>query len=268
MQCVDTCQDREIGDYSEGTNRIAALAAKSLKRLAEKLEEITGVEITDDMLKEVLSAKAGLFDALSKVKDLVSQVDPLLLSSTHENLWMCLMTLTQDIDGFSKATDAINTLYEELQERAKKGIGVVENGAPRILAMLPAGQTDPRLEHLACEVGLAIVAQDTALRVPDEGEPKDPYEVIAWDSLNISLLTTLPRRIPLIIDGCKRLKVDGVLNRFHAGCRSVAADAIIIEKAIKERGKGEARTSMSQRPETSHTSTWLPRTNGQWLKRQ
>jgi benzoyl-CoA reductase/2-hydroxyglutaryl-CoA dehydratase subunit BcrC/BadD/HgdB len=234
VHCVDTCQDREIGDYPEGTTRITTLAVKSLKRLAERLQMITGVEITDDMLWEVLNAKGDLDAALSKVRNLVSEADPLLLSSTHENIWMCLMTLTQDIEGFSKATDAINTLYEELQERAKKGAGVVEKGAPRILAMLPAGQTDPRLEHLACEVGLAIVAQDTALRVPDEGKPKDPYEVIAGDILKASLLTTLPRRIPLIVDGCKRLKVDGVLNRFHAGCRSVTGDAIIIEKAIKE----------------------------------
>lgn len=233
VHCVDTCQDREIGDYPEGTKRITALAAKSLKRLAERLQMITGVEITDDMLWEVLSAKARLDAALSKIRKLVSSINPLLLSSTHENIWMCLMALTLDKDGFLKATDAINTLYEELQERAKKGTGVVEKGAPRILAMLPAGQTDPRLEHLACEVGLAIVAQDTALRVPEEGEPKDPYTAIG-NTFNPSLLTTLPRRIPLIIEGCKRLRVDGVLNRFHAGCRTVAGDAIMIEKAIKE----------------------------------
>ena len=80
------------------------------------------------------------------------------LSPTHDNIWMCLNTLTLSIDGIAEATDAINTLYEELQERVDKGLGVVEKGAPRILAILPAGQTDPRLEHLACEVGIAIVA--------------------------------------------------------------------------------------------------------------
>jgi benzoyl-CoA reductase/2-hydroxyglutaryl-CoA dehydratase subunit BcrC/BadD/HgdB len=233
VQCVDTCQDREIGDYFEDTQRITDLATESLKRLAERLKEITGVEITDAMLWEVLSAKSELDAALSKVRNLVARVDPLLLSSTHENIWMCLMTLTLDKEGFLKATDAINTLYEELQERAKTGTGVVEKGAPRILAMLPAGQTDPSLEHLTCEVGLAIVAQDTVFRVPDKEEPKDPYAAIG-NVLNASLLTTLSKRIPLIIDGCKRLKIDGVLNRFHAGCRSVSGDAIMIEKAVKE----------------------------------
>jgi benzoyl-CoA reductase/2-hydroxyglutaryl-CoA dehydratase subunit BcrC/BadD/HgdB len=45
--------------------------------------------------------------------------------------------------------------------------------------------------------------------------------------------TSLPIRISLIIEGCKRLKVDGVLDRFHVGCRMVAGDAMLIENAIK-----------------------------------
>jgi hypothetical protein len=101
------------------------------------------------------------------------------------------------------------------------------------MAILPAGQTDPRLEHLACEVGIAIVALDTSLFVPYGETPKDPYIEMST-GLQISLNTSLPRRIPLIIEECRRLNVAGVLDRFHAGCRSVAGDALIIENAIKK----------------------------------
>jgi benzoyl-CoA reductase/2-hydroxyglutaryl-CoA dehydratase subunit BcrC/BadD/HgdB len=38
----------------------------------------------------------------------------------------------------------------------------------------------------------------------------------------------------MIMEECRRLNVAGVLDRFHAGCRSVAGDAIIFEKAIKK----------------------------------
>jgi len=53
-------------------------------------------------------------------------------------------------------------------------------------------------------------------------------------SLRGSLSTCLPRRIPLIVEGCKKLKVDGVLDRFHAGCRFVAGDAPLLKDAIEK----------------------------------
>jgi hypothetical protein len=52
-----------------------------------------------------------------------------------------------------------------------------------------------------------------------------------------SIATSLPRRVRLIIDGCKRLKIDGLLNRYHVGCRAVAGDPLIIADAVgKELG--------------------------------
>jgi benzoyl-CoA reductase/2-hydroxyglutaryl-CoA dehydratase subunit BcrC/BadD/HgdB len=231
---VDTCHDREFSEYDGATKRTADLAAKSLRRLAERIQEIVGFEITDDMLREVLDAKEKLDAALRRLRDLVENSDPLPLSPAHENIWMCLNSLTLGLDGIKEAVDAINTLYEELQERVSKGLGVVEKGAPRILAILPAGQTDPRLEHLMCEVGIAIVGLDTGFTVPYEKESPDPYLKFGMGLLQHSLGTCLARRIPLIIEGCKKLNVAGVLDRFHVGCRAVAGDALVIENAIKK----------------------------------
>jgi benzoyl-CoA reductase/2-hydroxyglutaryl-CoA dehydratase subunit BcrC/BadD/HgdB len=232
IYCIDTCQDRELSEYPNPTKRTVELTAKSLRRLAGRMQEIVGFEITDDMLLEVLDAKGKFNDALGRLRDLVASSDPLVLSPTLENIWMGLNMFTLSIDGIAEATKAINTLYEELQERVEKGLGVVEKGAPRILAILPAGQTDPRLEYLACELGIAIVAIDMGFRLPYEEKSKDPYISFAMDSQQHSIALTLPGRIPLIIEGCKRLNVDGVLDRFHVGCRSVAGDALLIKDAI------------------------------------
>jgi benzoyl-CoA reductase/2-hydroxyglutaryl-CoA dehydratase subunit BcrC/BadD/HgdB len=231
---IDACADREFREYANATERASDLSAKSMRRLMGRIQEIVGFEITDDTMWEVINAQDRLGDALDKVKDLVSSSDPLPLNPAQENIWMCLGSLTLDMDGITEAIDAANTLHEEVQERVDKGLGVVEKGAPRILAMLPAGQTDPRLEQLACEVGIAIAVLDTRFTVPYEGKTKDPYLELSWRSLCHSLITALPRRIPLIIEGCKKLKVDGVLDRFHAGCRSVVGDAVLIEDAVKK----------------------------------
>jgi benzoyl-CoA reductase/2-hydroxyglutaryl-CoA dehydratase subunit BcrC/BadD/HgdB len=49
-----------------------------------------------------------------------------------------------------------------------------------------------------------------------------------------SLSLDLRKRIPLIIEGCKKLNAAGVLDRFHVGCRAVSADALIIEEAVRK----------------------------------
>ena len=68
------------------------------------------------------------------------------------------------------------------------------------------------------------------------GELKDPYEQMSL-YLRGSHVTNLGERISIIIGACKRLKVDGVLARFHVGCRSNAGDAIMIKNAVtKELG--------------------------------
>jgi benzoyl-CoA reductase/2-hydroxyglutaryl-CoA dehydratase subunit BcrC/BadD/HgdB len=231
--CYDTCQDRELSDYSDGTKRAIDMAAKSLRRLVERVQEVVGFEITDEMLREVMDARVGLDRAIRDIRKLMEKSDPLPMGTANDNLFTILNMLTMNIDKIPEAVDAAKTTCEELQERVDKGLGVVEKGAPRILAMLFAQHVDPRLEHLAGEMGIAIVATDISLAVPYDMETKDPYVKMSM-SLRGSLSTCLPRRIPLIVEGCKKLKVDGVLDRFHAGCRFVAGDAPLLKDAIEK----------------------------------
>ena len=231
--CYDTCQDREFREYSKATRRTLNLAAKSLRRLVDRIQEVVGFEITDDMLREVINARSKLGNAVRKLQGLVESSDPLPISATHEALWMCLNALTLSLDSLPEAVDAVNTVFEELQEKIDKGRGVVEKGSPRIIAMLPPHHADPRLDHLVGEMGIAIVALEPGFSVPYGETPKDPYIEMSL-GLQQSLLTSLPRRIPLIIEGCKRLNIDGVLNRFHVGCRTVSGDAMIIGDAVKK----------------------------------
>ncbi|MFC2070774.1 2-hydroxyacyl-CoA dehydratase [Chloroflexota bacterium] len=231
--CFDTCMDRESGEYSDATKRAINLAGKSLRKLAERIQEVVGFEITDDMLWEVMDSRSKFQKASGKIQRLIERSDPLPISPTHNNLWMCLGALTLSLDNLPEVIDALDLVYEELQERVNKGLGVVEKGAPRILTLCPAHHSDPRLEHLLVEQGIAVAAVDTGFMVPSVETPKDPYEAISMN-LQGSMFTSLPTKVPLIIEGCKKLNIDGVLDRFHAGCRIVTSDALIIEEAVKK----------------------------------
>jgi hypothetical protein len=230
--CYDTCQDRSFKNYEADSERTIGLVVKSTRKLVERVQEIVGFELTDPMFQEMLDARADLDKAVGTLRQLIENSDPLPISAPHDNLLMVLYNLTLSIDdGLPQAIDAVNTLRGELQERVDKGLGVVEKGAPRILSLLPAHHGDPRLDHLVGEMGMAIVAADPGFMVPYPGSPKDPYAMMSLH-LQGSLATSLARRVRLIIEGCKRLKIDGLLNRYHVGCRAVAGDPFIIGDAV------------------------------------
>ncbi len=234
--CYDTCHDRELREYPDAARAID-LSAKTMRRLAVRMGEEAGVEITDDMVREILGIKRKFASGLKKIRELVQWSDPLPISPTVDNLIMWGSQLPLPADDLLASIGALETLYEELRERVEKGVGVVEKGAPRVLAVLPPHHTDPRLEHLINEVGIAIVGTDGEFSAGQGAQsaggsgPEDPYIAMS-QNLHSSMLYHVGGRIAIILDACKRLRVDGVLDRFHVGCRTVAGDAFVIKEAV------------------------------------
>ena len=239
----DTCQDRQFSEYPYA-NRVVDLFAKNLRRSVQEIQEAVGIEITDDLLWNVLKTLGRMGESQRKLWDLINTSDPLPISPTHEIIMSSLGRLSRGIDDMQEPIDAMDTLYEEIQERVNKGVGVVEKGAPRILATLPPHSSDPRLEHLICEVGISMVSMEQGLyppdgrhSPPDAGKSDDPYREMALAILSSMASNTVGGRISVLIGTCKRLNVDGVLVRSHVACRHVAGDVILIKNAItKELG--------------------------------
>jgi len=134
-------------------------------------------------------------------------------------------------------TAALNVLHDELLDRVKKGIGATPKGAPRVLGVLPCHHSDPRWELVANQTGVAIVASDfefsSSQGIDGAGvlDPDDPYDLIG-QHLHSAAQQILGGRLAIILDTCKRLHLDGVLNHYHVGCRYVAGDALVIKSVI------------------------------------
>jgi benzoyl-CoA reductase/2-hydroxyglutaryl-CoA dehydratase subunit BcrC/BadD/HgdB len=134
--------------------------------------------------------------------------------------------------------EATSIIYNELEERVNRGYGVVEDGAPRILALVPVSFTDPRLEYLIEELGMVVTTEidlfwPDGRRAPNVEKSDDPY-ITLCAYLYDSKTRKLSERIQIIKETCKRLKIDGVLCRSHVGCRTIASDIIIIKDVIKK----------------------------------
>jgi benzoyl-CoA reductase/2-hydroxyglutaryl-CoA dehydratase subunit BcrC/BadD/HgdB len=233
----DTCKDMETMDDPRARD-VMSLAAKSLRGLVIKLQDMTGIEITDDMIWEVLNAGRDFGSISLELSNLIAESDPMPIGSAHHNIFYRLNRTATDINNYPSAVEVLTTLYEEVQERVKEGYGVVEKGAPRIFCLMPPSESSPDLEHLIDELGIANIASENRLYPPDgrrspSGErSKNPYEAMCGNLLT-SMYQTPKARIPALTGFCRSLKVDGVLARYHAGCRSAALDAMIIRSEIK-----------------------------------
>jgi benzoyl-CoA reductase/2-hydroxyglutaryl-CoA dehydratase subunit BcrC/BadD/HgdB len=232
----DSCQDREFRDYPDDS-RLMAMAVKSLRRAALRVQEVVGFEITDDMLQETIDARGGLSKAMKNIHILMESGDPFPVSATHDMLCHTLSTLPRGESDTGELETVLNTICEAIQDRVNKGVGVVAKGAPRIISLNPHHMADPRLEHLLGELGIAMVSSETGFFAPGgdrdpAGEvPADPYELLS-QALRTSLAQSLSARAAIIVEVCRRLNLDGVLGKYHVGCRMGAADAMLLKDAI------------------------------------
>jgi benzoyl-CoA reductase/2-hydroxyglutaryl-CoA dehydratase subunit BcrC/BadD/HgdB len=238
---VDAMEDRELAEYPD-VSRATAYAAKSMRAACGRIERETGFRITDDMLWRVLEGRRPLDEAMSRVYGLIRTADPVPLGSTHLNLLMALGCISFTGNQLAETVEILDTLYAELLDRSRRGMGVTPKGAPRVLGMFPNHHSDPRWEYQANRAGLAVVAFDfqDASELASSGtaivDPNDPYEMIV-QSLHGSFTQPLGGRIAIVLDFCRRLGVDGVLYHYHLGCRYVVGDAMLLRDAIlKELG--------------------------------
>ena len=234
----DTCQDRSFSEYPRADN-VVNLSANNMRRFSLKLQEVLNVEITDAILLESLQSLDELGDYVRRIYTLLETSDPLPISPANEMIWRSLSLLPLGIDNIQEPLDALRTLYEELKERVNQGVGVVEKGAPRIMTLLPPHTTDPRLEHLICDLGLSLACTEGSFyppngrRTADVEKTKDPYKIMSLCLLN-SMYDTTGGRISTLVETCRRLKIDGVLARYHVGCRTITGDPILIKNALVE----------------------------------
>jgi hypothetical protein len=229
----DTCHDRGAGEGDSAARRSIDLTVKSLKRLVRKVEDMVGFEITDDELWNAIETRSRFDNTMGMVQNLVHSSDPLPLSPPHDNIWMCVSSLTYDDNTVSKAMDAADTLYKEVKELVDKGVGAVPKGAPRVLGEIFAHHGDPRLEHLAYEMGIAMMSGSSAMRIEHDRQQEDPYWILSRD-WGGGMSAGIRRKMAMHTEMCRAMHIDGVLNRYHAGCRAVAGDALLIQKTVEK----------------------------------
>lgn len=208
---------------------------KELEDLMEWLARISGRETTEQDLKEQIK----IHNECRKMQQEITKF--LSLSKVPINALDHHLSLAINADWFGspeKALDALKTLYDEVKERAKKGIMApnISEDNPRIFWIGMPTTDYLKTFSLIEDLGGTYVGQDVywtnCYDLMDER--KEPLEAIAewtWKMpYNIPTEYRMEATLPLI----KESNPDGAIYCCNFGCHNWGSPALMIRDVLKE----------------------------------
>ncbi|MHA1293350.1 MAG: double-cubane-cluster-containing anaerobic reductase [Promethearchaeota archaeon] len=212
-----------------------------LKELVIKLEEITGNTLTVENLKSAMEKFSKKRAQMRRVYD-TRKSDPPPISGKDA----LLMSQVAFYDDPDREIEMIGKLADELEQRVKEGIGVVDKEAKRILISgTPMAIPNWKIHHLVETKGAVIVAEETCTGTryfqsefdKIQGDTIDNLLGVLTDrylGINCACFTPNEGRKEDILSLIKEYKVDGVIFYTLNFCQPYDIEAIMLEKEIKK----------------------------------
>lgn len=234
MKVMEVPQRRNEADRS--------LWLEEVYKFSEMVEELSGVKVTADALKETIKLVNQKRSLLQKVENFrkldappISGLDALLVTQVSMN---------QDINAFIKDTQ---TLIEELQDRVDKGISAYSKKGHRVLiAGSPSPMGYAKVHHIVESSGLQIVADEscTGLRyfrdlVNEDLIDLDEMMMAVADryfGIDCACFSPNAERIENLHQFVRDYNVKGVVQSILQYCHTYNVEAKIVEKSLKKMG--------------------------------
>ncbi|MEX2704988.1 MAG: double-cubane-cluster-containing anaerobic reductase [Candidatus Freyrarchaeum guaymaensis] len=225
------------------TEQARKLFFEELNTLKSKLEELTGSKITSEGLKksiETVNAKRAILERLVNTR----KASPPPISG-KDSLLVFQIAFYDDPQRFTQKT---TELVEELEERIRKGEGVVDAEAPRIMISgCPMAIPNWKLHNIVENSGAVIVVEESCVgtRYISMGQIDNSSDSVdgliksiadAYLNIHCSCFTPNDGRIKDNIQLAKDFKVDGVIHYSLQTCHGYNIEAKKVESALKEQG--------------------------------
>jgi benzoyl-CoA reductase/2-hydroxyglutaryl-CoA dehydratase subunit BcrC/BadD/HgdB len=166
-----------------------------VKRLADKLSEVTGKQLTVERLREAAKVVNEKRKALQRLSELRSH-DPAPVSG----LDALLINQIAFYDDPVRFTAKLNELCDELGERVKSGVGVAAKGAPRVLISgSPMAIPNWKLHFVVESSGGVVVGEESCVGernfktlLPDFSSVEEAVEKMADRSMSVNCACFTP----------------------------------------------------------------------------
>lgn len=211
-------------------------------RFLQKIEEITGKQITAAKLKEAICLLNDRRRVLQRLNRLRAAV-PTPISGRD----VLLINQISFYDDPARFTAKIGALCDELEARIEKKQGVVTNNIPRLmLSGCPMAVPNWKLPYIIESSGAVIVGEESCIGtrntrdlVDESGETlEEMLAAIAQRYMQIDCACFTPNRERLdhIVNMARELKVEGVIHYGLNFCQPYAIEAFKVGQALEAAG--------------------------------
>jgi benzoyl-CoA reductase/2-hydroxyglutaryl-CoA dehydratase subunit BcrC/BadD/HgdB len=225
----------------KSANGRALLKAEYL-RFKEAVEELTGVSITKESLKEAIRVVNAKRKAMHRLLAL-RKADPAPISG----LDALLANQVLFYDNPARFTESVHKICDELEQRIEKGEGVFKAKTPRILISgCPQAVPNWKLPMIVEASGGVIVGEESCVGergtrnlTDDTGETVDEMIEALVDryfQVDCAVFTPNTERLDHVKEMAEMYKADGVIHYGLQFCQPYLMESIPVEKSMEENG--------------------------------
>ena len=213
---------------------------EEVKALKEKLEQMYGIVVTDDDLRQAVHNRNLYRKALLDLFELQA-TDPCAMTSVE--LMSTLQAGTFAMDVVAQA-EKIEALVAERRQQQAEGKSAVPAGAKRIvLSGCPAGGLINKVGKTIDQNGGVIVCLDSCMgertnsMMIDEDAP-DILRAIAdrYLQINCSVMTPNPGRVENTLAMVEKYHADGVVDAVLQACHTFNLESVNMGRTLEDRG--------------------------------
>lgn len=214
-------EDAEVIDYYKD----------ELSRLIDFLEKKTGRELDYERLKSIVKESNEATKYFRRSNEL-RKARPVPIGGIE-----CILhypPITNLLGDVKRTTNFYKSLCDEIEQRIKEGVGVVDEDAIRIMWLHYPPLHDLRLLKHIETLGGIVVFTEPALLFWGMAEGNDTIDALSKKYTSVFSNGDAYKRIDADLKIAKMLEVDAVINFLHFGCKNICSIATMTKDAFKE----------------------------------
>ncbi|MCL5943134.1 MAG: 2-hydroxyacyl-CoA dehydratase family protein [Actinobacteria bacterium] len=213
-----------------------------IDRLVEKLQMVTGRELTEANLRRAIVEVNAKRRALQRL-NACRKATPVPISGKDA----LLATQVAFYDDVPRFTEMVNRIADELEDRVQSGHGVASPDALRVLVTgSPMSIPNWKLHDIIEKAGAVVVAEElcTGSRyydqlVPEGGETVEAmldHIAARYLDLNCACFTPNPGRLEDVLRLAREYDADGIIHYALQFCAPYQIEATTVQRAAQEAG--------------------------------
>ena len=224
-------------------------------RFKEAVEELTGVTIDAGRLKkgiEIVNRKRRAVYRLNQLR----RRDPAPISG----LDALLINQVYFYDDPARFTESVDKLCDELEARVEAGVGLVQNGGPRIvMSGCPMAVPNWKVPWIVEQAGAVIVAEESCVgergtrhTVDDGGSSFEELMDAVVDryfDIDCAIFTPNPDRVGHVKELLLEYGARGVIHYCLQFCQPYQMESMPVAQELKQRGIPALRLETDYGPE-------------------